>query len=335
MLKSIFGLFIFGTFAFFSSSTNYSLKSYSIGPGGTNTSSSSNYKAQANLGETAGISSSTNYSSKSGSIQAEQANVPPAPTLSTNGGTYYNQLGLILNTGGNPPSATFAVAVSSNNFANTYYVQSDGTLGATQYFQTYIGWGGASGTNIVGLAPSTVYEVKVSAMDGTFTQSEYGPYASASTTVPSITFSLSPSSQNIGTLLPGSIITSPSTVNFSISTNADNGADIYVTGQYAGLYSNYSGNIIPAYSGDLSSTAHGFGLQDTSETSPLTAQSPYNGSGTVVGSISPNIYASLFSATSPISSGLASVSFEAKSEPSDISSSDYSEVLTFLAAADY
>lgn len=336
MIRAALLLPLVGIMAAFSSSSSYELQSYSVGAGGTNNTSSSSYGVQGNVGENAGsVTSSTSYQANSGQVQAEQADVPPAPTLSNGGGTYYNQLGVIVSTGGNPSDATFAIAVSPNNFTNTYYVQSDGSLGSTQYFQTYTGWGGASGTYIVGLSSSTTYEVKVSAQTGKFTQSAYGPYATASTTAPSLTFSLSPNSQSIGSLLPGQVVTSPSTLNFNLTSNADFGASIYVAGQYGGLYSSYSGNTIPAYSGDLSSVTHGFGIQDVSASSPLTSVSPYNGTTTNVGGEATSTYASLFSSAQPISSGSASVQFEAKSASSDMAGNDYTEVLTFIAAASY
>ena len=327
---------LFSIFASFPASSHYSLQSYSIGSGGTNSASSAHYAAQGNVGENVGgTSSSAHFSNKSGSVQAEQANVPPAPALSTGSNSYYNQLGLIINNGANPSDATFAVAISSNNFATTYYVQVDGSLGATPYFQTYTGWGGATGSYIVGLTPSTSYEVKVSAFDGKFTQSAYGPYALASTVAQSLTFSLTPTSQNIGSLLAGSVVTSPAAVNFSIATNAAYGAGIYVSGQYGGLHSSYGSNTIPSYSGNLTTPSHGFGIQDVSASSPIVSVSPYNGSGTTVGSESSSVYAVLFSSSQPITSGTASSQFEAKSSISDPASSDYTEILTFVAAASF
>src|ERR1035441_2575910 len=82
------------TFAAFSASSSYQLKSYSVGPGGTTGSTSTTYEAQDTVGDqTNGSASSTTYTNGSGSIQTEQLNVPGAPTLSNGSGTYSNMLG--------------------------------------------------------------------------------------------------------------------------------------------------------------------------------------------------------------------------------------------------
>jgi hypothetical protein len=272
-------LFMFGSV---SSSTHFQLQTYGIGSGGTNSTTSTHYGVQGSTGEVAGgISNSSHYYAGSGFIQTEQAPVPPAPTLSNGSGTYYNELNAVINVGTNPSDATYAIAVSTNNFATESYVQVDGTLGTSQYFQSYSSWGSTSGINIVGLAPSTTYQVEVSAYDGSFTQSVYGPSASASTVAPSLIFSVSPNSQNIGTLTGGQITTGASNVSFGLTTNANSGASIYVAGAYTGLYSALKGATIPAVSGsaNLASQTHGFGLQSVSASSPLASVSPFNGSG--------------------------------------------------------
>lgn len=322
-------------FAAFSSSSHYQLQSYGVGSGGTNSTSSTNHRLQASSGEaTNNSTSSTNYQTKNGSISTEQANVPPAPTLSNGSSLYYNKLQLIIATGGNASDATYAVAASTNNFVSTLYVQSDGTLGTTPYFQDYNGWGGSGGTFITGLAPNTTYEAKVSAYHGKFTQSAYGPYATATTATPSITFSLSPTSQNLGSLPAGSVVIGASNINFTLTTNALYGANIYVSGQYGGLYSANVNYTIPAVSGDLSSLSVGFGLQGVSASSPLVIDSPYNGAGNVVGTESSTLVP-MFTASSPVSSGTASTNIQAKASNIVPASADYKEVLTFVAAASF
>lgn len=327
------GVALFGAF---SSSTHYQLQSYAVGSGGTNNSSSTHYQAQAGVGEVSGQSSSTHYSTSAGYVQTEQAPVPPAPTVSNDGGTYYNELNVVINVGSNPSDATYAIAVSSNNFATVSYVQVDGTLNTSQYFQTYANWGSTSGINVVGLAPSTTYEVEVSASNGLFTQSAYGPSASASTVAPSLVFSVSPTSQSIGTLTPGSVVTGPTDISYGLTTNANNGATIYVSGQNNGLFSSLQNDTIPAVSGsvNLASQTHGFGLQSVSASSPLASVSPFNGSGNTVGgeTTTPE---PMYTTASPITSGTASADIQAKASTSDPPSADYTEVLTFVAAASF
>jgi hypothetical protein len=178
--------------------------------------------------------------------------------------------------------------------------------------------------------------VEVSAYDGSFTQSVYGPSASASTVAPSLIFSVSPNSQNIGTLTGGQITTGASNVSFGLTTNANSGASIYVAGAYTGLYSALKGATIPAVSGsaNLASQTHGFGLQSVSASSPLASVSPFNGSGNTVGgeTTTPE---PMYTSSSPVSSGTASAEVQAKPSTTDPASSDYQEILTFVAAASF
>lgn len=329
------GLFWFGAF---SASPHYQLKSYSIGPGGTNTAQSTTYRAQASVGEQSNNSTkSTNYTANNGSIQTEQLNAPPAPTLSNGANSYYNQLGIIINTGNNPSDSTYAVAVSTNNFTSTSYVQLDGSLGSQPFYQSYIAWGGATGSFIVGLTPSTNYQVKVAAMEGQFTNTNFGSSASISTVSPAISFSLSGNSLNLGNLLPGTINTSP-VVSVNISTNANYGGSVYVSGVNQGLKSLSANYLLPSLTGNLSSFSEGFGIQaqnpNQSSGGPITILSPYNVTGSNVGN-DLNVPQQVLNSSSPVVAGSAAITTLAKDSPNSPAASDYQEVLNFIAAANY
>jgi hypothetical protein len=341
MLDSILaGMLIVINFGAFSSSTNYQLRSYGVNSGGTNNSASSTYSLQAGTGEVIGnVSGSPTYKVKSGSIETQQANVPGAPTLDNNGGAYINKLKFIINTSSNPSDTTYVIAVSTtSSFTVTNYVQADGTLGASQIFQTYGLWGGATGSFAIGLTPSTVYYFKVAAMQGKFTATAFGPSANLSTGIaPALSFSLSPSNLNMGTLNSGSVITSPSDISFTFSTNATNGGSIYMAGSSTGLVSTAAGgyNIhINTSSADLSSVSEGFGLQGSSASSPLSIQSPFNGSSNVVGAILTS-FQPVFSSTTSVGSGTAAANLKAKASVNTPAATDYTETLTFIAAASY
>lgn len=341
MLTRTLLLALGGLLAALPASTNYQLNSYSVGSGSTNNSSSTNYSLQGGAGELGGSAASgPTYTVKSGAVQAEQANVPPAPTLSNGGGIYFNQLNFIINSGNNPNDAKFSVAVSTtSNFTVTNYVQADGTLGVSPVYQTYSAWGGATGTLATGLSPSTTYWFKVNATQGKFSQSAYGPAANIATVTngPHLSFALSPSSINLGSLLPGSVVASPSNISLTFATNATNGGTIYMAGQNTGLVSASSGNYnihVSPPSGDLSSLSEGFGLQDLTASSPLTKQSPYNGSSNVVGAIY-TTFQLIFAATSAVPSGSATATLLAKAAVSTPSATDYQDTLTFVAAAAY
>ncbi len=337
------GMLLFGAF---SSSTNYNLNSYSIGPAGTSNSSSTTYHAQVNGGGVSGTESSPNNTAGTGGVQTEQLAIPQAPTVSNGSNTYYDQLLVTLNDYENVPNTStypsdvqFAVEVStSSTFASgNLYLQTGGILGASPVYQSYTAWGGTSGTPIVGLASSTTYYVRVAAMQGLFTNTEFGAAASAATVSPSITYSVSPNSLSLGNLLPGAIVTSGA-ISFSLTTNGVYGASIFAAGQNGGLFSAANGATITALSGNLSSSTHGFGLQgltaSQSAGGPLAIDSPYNVSGTNVGTET-TTYTPVFTTPTAITSGSATLDVLAKAASSDPPSTDYQEVLNFVAAASY
>ncbi len=326
-------------FATFSHSTTYYIQSYSVGAGATNTAHSTTYTIQGSLGEQAnGTATDGTNTNGSGSINTEQLNVPGAPTLSNGSSTYYNQLNFILSTSGNPTDTTYAVAVSTNNFTSTLgYVQASGAISGTQFYQSYTAWGGGSGSFVTGLTPSTTYEIRVAAMQGMFTNSNFGAYATASTVAYTTTFSVSPNSISLGSLLAGSVITS-SNLTLDFATTAAQGGDVYVYGAHAGLYSASRLATIAAATANLAVAASGFGLQATGATQsyggPLTIVSPYNGSSNNVGTESTAPAHLLTTATATLV-GTASVNIQAKSSTTTPEASDYTETLTFIAAGSY
>ena len=162
-------------FAQLPSSSNYQLNNYDYGSGGAGDASSTNFRMNATTGEVSNVqSSSTNYNVRSGNTNEQQADVPPAPTF-TNPANHYNRLRFVINPSDNPSDTLFSIAISTDNFVTTSYVQSDNTVGASrgiEDYQTYAAWGGASGQYVTGLSPSTTYQIKVNAFQGNFTETE-------------------------------------------------------------------------------------------------------------------------------------------------------------------
>ena len=326
-------------FAAFSSGGTYQLQSYGLGPGATNTSSSATYSLQGSAGEQAnGITNSVTYTAKNGSIQTEQLNIPPAPTLSNGSGVYYNKLNFVISTGGNPSDSKFSVAVSTNNFTATIgYVQADGTVNASQVYQTYTAWGGSSGSFITGLSPSTTYEARVAAQQGKFTNTNFGAYATASTVGLTTTFSVTPNTVSIGSLLPGSVITS-SNLTFSFTTNGNTGGSVYVSGTNSGLLSSSQSHTIPAFSGNLTAQSEGFGIQATNATQtsggPFNIASPFNGTSHTVGADT-TVPTQILTTTSAITGGSATSNLQAIASTNTPTGTDYQENLTFIAAGSF
>ena len=147
------------------------------------------------------------YRAQIGLPYQQNVSVPPAPSLS-NPGSWFNQLQLILDTGDNPTDTVYAIAISADNWVTTQYVKSDLTVGSSlsiSDYQSFIGWGGGSGVIILGLTSSTTYKVKVKASQGAFSETAYGPSASASTAAPELDFDLDIASSNSETAAPYSL----------------------------------------------------------------------------------------------------------------------------------
>ncbi len=173
------------------SGSNYQIEDATI-DGGGESSSSTNYRSVDAIGDVSDSgSSSSNYKSLAGFIWGAYPGVPGTPTLVNTGGTLYNSLDFVIDTGGGSSDTEFAIAISSDNFTTTNYVQVDDTVSSTAAWQTYTNWGSSSGERITGLSSSTTYKIKVKARHGTDTETEFSAVATASTTSPSLVISFS------------------------------------------------------------------------------------------------------------------------------------------------
>lgn len=331
------------------SSTNYNLNSYGFGSGGTADSNSASFKLNATAGEQAGSASSANYNLGAGEKFLKQANVP---TISlANNARWYNKLLVTIGPQNNPTDATFAIAISSDGFVTTQYVKADRTVGSTLTpadYSTYAGWGGASGVFIVSLEQDTTYQVKAKANRGGFTESGYGPTATAATNPPLLTFDIDVAATDISTappyvvglgdLLSGSIVDSTNRVWTTLDTNAESGGIVYISGQNSGLRSSDANYTIASTSGDLAAQQEGFGAQiaNTTQASggPLTGDAVYAVVGSNIGATDAQIR-NLFTSANPIISGRGSFILKAKSMAQTPSSTDYVEVLTVIASAKF
>lgn len=342
-----FPLFIFLVLP---ASTNYKLKSYEFGGGG-GAAQSANYSIEGQIGQTAGSQTSGSYRVGEGLIFVQNANVPAAPTF-VNSSNWYNKLKFTITTSNNPTDAKYAIAISTDNFTTTNYIQSDNTIGATlgaEDFQTYTTWGGASGAYVTGLAPSTTYYIKVKATQGKYTESAWGPVASAATVGSRLSFDIdvaatdtetaAPYAVSMGILAAGSVNTATNKVWLDLDTNGESGGYIYVYDQYNGLRSAVTNYTITSASSDLTSVSEGFGIQSASVAQttggPLAAQSPYNGAGNNVGIVDTTIRTIYTSSNLPITAGRASFYIKAKPKVVTPASSDYTDTLTLIATASF
>lgn len=348
MLQSIiysgFGI-ISALFAVVPSSTNYNLKAFEFGSGGEDSMSSTNYSINGVTGEqSGGTLSSVNYIIGSGEIPTQNTNITAPPTVA-NPNNYYNRLHIILDTGNNPTDTRYLIAISDDGFVTTYYVQTDNSIGpalSIANYQTYAAWGGASGFLLTGLSPSKTYQVKVKALQGNFTESAYSQVGTASTVATSLSFSVTtsltgtpPFSVNFTSIPANTVTTAGATAQLAFSTNAVNGGTVYIRSANSGLVSSLAGTTIPSASADLGVVASGYGALVSSATQasggPFTAVAPYNASGSNVGALTTTL-SSIISSSSAVTTGNGTVELKAKTTSTTPSSTDYSDVITFVAA---
>ena len=151
-------------FAAMPATSTYQLNSYGFGSGGTANTSTPTYSLEGISGEISGpATSTTTYSAKPGFIETQQAHVPTI-TL-TNPSSYTDQLKFVIGEQGNPSDAKYALQVSTTSdfSSGISYVKNDLTLTATLTtadYQTYATWGGASGSNMIGLSSGTTYYIR-------------------------------------------------------------------------------------------------------------------------------------------------------------------------------
>lgn len=330
-------------------SSNYSLRELDFGAGG-GTGQSQNYNFEGMVNEQGGPMSGTAYNGGLGFGFTQMAFVPAAPNV-TNLNNYYNRLHVTIDPSGNPSDALYALAISNDGFATVSYIKADFSIGSTLTFADYLSyaaWGGSGGFDVSGLEPSTVYEVKVKAFHGDFTESGFGPTGTASTISPQLSFDIDihatdtetapPYVTNLGTLLAGNVLTGTDKIWIDVETNASSGATVFAAGQYNGLHSNATSYTIPGINGNLSGVNEGFGIRgdqaSQSSGGPMTISSPYGGSGDVVGMI-PTTFSRLLSSSAPVYGGRGSFLIKAKSSSQTPAKNDYREQFTIIGAANF
>ncbi len=333
-------------------STTYKLRDYGFGAGG-GPQSSSNYTLEGIAGEVAGAQSSTTYKVGSGLQFVQQANVPAAPTVS-NPSSWYNKLSVTVNRwSGDATDVKYLIAISTDNFSSDIrYVQNDNTVGSTfgtEDYQTYTTWGGASGFSVIGLNPNTTYYFRVRSTQGKYSESGWGPIASAATSTLQISFDIdvggvsdpgetaSPYTVAFGSLTPGSVTTATDRIWIDMQTNADAGGYVYIYGANAGLKSTVLNYSVPSVTTNLSAASEGYGVQGSSTTQtsggPLAFTSPYNGASENVGIVNTTIREVFNTGNTAIVGGRGSVLLKAKISSVTPAANDYAETITMVATA--
>lgn len=214
-------------------STNYQIEDPTF-DGGGESSSSTNYQSRDSISDVeSGDSQSTNFKNPSGFQPGAYPGIPGTPTLVNTGGLLYNALDFVVDVGvGQQSDTTFAIAISSDNFVTTQFIQTTGTLGSSEAWQNYAGWNSGTGERVTGLSPSTTYKIKVKASYGSGTnaadsESGYSPEASATTAAPSLVVSIAGVSSGVSVGgLTTTVSSTSTTMGFGSLTIGDGNPNI-------------------------------------------------------------------------------------------------------------
>jgi hypothetical protein len=265
----------------------------------------------------------------------------------------------------NPSDTLYTVQISEDNFSSDIRCISASTFMPTslsncdindfrtkEYWETEV-------FNIKGLDSSTQYYIRISALHGDFTQSDYSAIVSATTSIGFVEFDIdiatssgytvessppySVSFSGDDKLIPGAgAITAPNLVWFDLLTNAEGGVAIINEGENGGLYSPTTTETIISSNLDLDgSLAEGFGLQNhyidyysSTYLGTITATTNYSGSGNVVGEVLTDPR-KLYDASGPINAGRMGLYLKARAAESRTPATDYSELITFVSVGRY
>ena len=335
-------------------SPHYQIINPELDSGGS-TSASTNYRSYDSIGQTGDTKlNSTNYNAFPGLILPLSPNVPNAPTFQNTTGTLYNALDFVINTDYNTTDVNYALAISSDNFTTTQYIQASDSMGTSIVWQSYTNWGGSSGQRIVLLAPNTTYKLKVKARYGLNSETAYSAISTAATTNPTLTVTIAGVSS--GTVVAGAttnISTTAAGVGFgtlssgmteyaahtlTVSTNATSGYSTTV--QESSDLSTTSGYTIPPVAGTNASpvtwpsgiTTAAFGYHTTKN--PLC-------SGTTTRFSANNSYAAFTTSpleisckTGPVTSDQATMLYRIEIDGQQVPG-NYSDYITYITTAQY
>ncbi len=289
----------------------------------------------------------------------------------------YDRAKLEINSQNNADDTRYAVQIStSSSFVTFSYVDSTTRfLKATLSMSDFVPkceWEGTivSGIcnsanttwqryNIFGLDPNTTYYVRMSAQhgsstDASFTQSAWGPSASATTANPSITLDVDiaantstptnpPFILSIGTLTPAVVNTAGNMIIFRLTSNSIAGITTQIKGLNGALKHTTLADNIPTFEGDLAGATSGYGLRNNSSTNSAlnsgtigsvaisSSPSDFTDSGATdkVGQVPTSLVKLFDSGGVPLDMGVAG--FKVKVKPSGIESvGSYRETLTFI-----
>jgi hypothetical protein len=267
-------------------------------------------------------------------------------------------------TNSNPSDTLYTIAISTDNFTNdiqyidgaTFKPEAVGNHDIND-FRTQAYWE-TEVFNIKGLASNTLYSIKISALQGDFTQSDYSKTSSTTTGIGSIFFDIdiAPSSgttaetsspytvafSGANNLIGGAAAaTAPSLVWLDIDSNSSGGVAVIQFGKNGGLRSATTSQTITSSNANLDTSSEGFGLQsfyiqnDTSGfLGNLSAVTNYDGTLNNVGAVTTTAN-KIYDGSGPISNGRVGMYLIAKAATNKTPATDYSEEIYFILVPRY
>jgi len=279
-------------------------------------------------------------------------------------GGCYNKARFEINPNSNPSDTLYAIAISTDNFTTdikyidgaTFEPENSSNHNIND-FRTETYWE-TEVFNIQGLLADTTYYMKITALSGDFTQSDYSITSNTTTGSGNLFFDID--------IAPTTGLTtetaSPYTISFSgsddlmagaaattaysliwldIDSNSAGGVAVIQIGKYGGLYSATTTQTITSANANLDTVSEGFGLQsyyvnnDTSSyLGNLTTESNYAGSINTVGIVSTSA-SKIYDGDGPIQNGRVAMYLKAKASSETTPSTDYSEEIYFILVPRY
>ena len=271
----------------------------------------------------------------------------------------YDKARFEIDINGNPTDTLYAVMISTDNFSSdiryidgsSFWPESLSTHNLSD-FLTKTDWE-TPDFNIQGLQTATTYYIKILALHGDFTQTQEGPFATATTSAGSVFFDLDIEDETGITAETSSPYTisftgayeliggsAPTTAQDRIwidgSTNSEGGFAIIVRGVNGGLRSNTTGQTIVSATADLNTASDGFGIQSEYidyDTYPylgsITATTDYSGTGNYVGIVGTTA-TKVYESESPVFNGRMALKVIAKPGMDKTAATDYQETMYFV-----
>jgi hypothetical protein len=279
-------------------------------------------------------------------------------------GGCYNKARFEIAPNGNPTDTLYSVQISTDNFISDIQYIDGSTFRSESFanhdindYRTEAVWE-AETFNIQGLNSSTQYFIRISALHGDFTESDYSFVADSTTAGGILSFDIDIAtstgtttesaapysisfSGNYELVSGAAAITAPNLIWLDIESSSVGGVAILQSGENGGLTSPTTTQTITSATADLDQVDSGFGLQNfyisyntSSFYGDLTAIADYAGSINSVGIVS-TVDNKIYDGDGPIMEGRVGIEVIAKAGTDKASATDYSESINFMLIPRY